>query len=119
MAQRSPHGRLFTAALLVPGVDITRTREYRFKYGFGLNLEQEIVKNVGVFCRLGWNDGHEEAWTFTDMNQVASAGVSVKGEAWRRPEDTVGVAGVISGISRETKSSSKPAAWASSTATEP
>lgn len=95
------HMGSYSAALSVPGVDITRTRAYRFKYGFGLNLEQEIVKNVGVFSRLGWNDGHEEAWTFTDMNQVASAGVSVKGEAWRRPDDTVGLAGVISGISSE------------------
>jgi high affinity Mn2+ porin len=37
--------------------DIVASREYRFKYGFGLNVEQEIIKNVGVFSRLGWSDG--------------------------------------------------------------
>jgi high affinity Mn2+ porin len=76
-------------------------RAYRYKYGFGLNWEQEVVRNVGVFSRLGWNDGHEETWTFTDANWSASLGVSVKGEAWRRPEDTFGLAGIVSGASRD------------------
>jgi high affinity Mn2+ porin len=53
-----------------------------------------------VFSRLGWNDGHIEAWIFTDVNQVASVGASIKGEAWHRPDDTIGVAGVVSGISK-------------------
>ena len=29
--------------------DINATAAYRYKFGFGLNLEQEIAKNVGVF----------------------------------------------------------------------
>ena len=52
---------------------------YRYKYGFGLNWEQEVAKNVGMFSRLGWNDGHNETWTFTDADWTASLGVSVKG----------------------------------------
>lgn len=90
----------YAEALSVPGVDITKTREYRFKYGFGLNLEQEVARNVGVFSRIGWNDGREEGWAYTDVNRFGSIGVSVKGEMWHRPDDTVGLAGVISGISR-------------------
>ncbi|MGA2247914.1 MAG: carbohydrate porin [Verrucomicrobiota bacterium] len=81
--------------------DITAARAFRYKYGFGLNWEQEIVKDIGMFSRLGWNDGHEEAWTFTDANWTASLGVSVKGEAWRRPDDTFGLAGVASGASSD------------------
>ncbi|MGD0813990.1 MAG: carbohydrate porin [Verrucomicrobiota bacterium] len=81
--------------------DIAAARAYRYKYGFGLNWEQEVAKSVGMFSRLGWNDGHEEAWTFTDVNWTASLGVSVKGEAWRRPDDTFGLAGVVSGASRQ------------------
>jgi hypothetical protein len=27
--------------------DIEATRDYRYKYGFGLNVEQEIVRNSG------------------------------------------------------------------------
>jgi high affinity Mn2+ porin len=82
-----------------PGADWTVARSERFKYGFGLNWEQEIVKNVGVFSRLGWNDGQEEGWVFSDVGYAASAGVSVKGAAWHRPGDTLGLAGVASGAS--------------------
>jgi high affinity Mn2+ porin len=89
----------YEAALSVPGADIALTRAYRHEYGFGLNAEQEITKNIGVFSRLGWNDGHNEAWLFTDTNHSASLGVSVKGERWHRPDDTFGLAGVMSGIS--------------------
>ncbi len=74
---------------------------YRYKYGFGLNWEQEITKDVGMFSRLGWNDGHEVAWTYTDANWSASLGVSVKGAAWKRPDDTFGLAGILSGASRD------------------
>jgi len=31
--------------------DIAATRAYRYKYGFGLNLEQELRKNIGFFTR--------------------------------------------------------------------
>lgn len=75
-------------------------RAYRYKYGFGLNWEQEVAKNVGLFSRLGWTDGQNETWTFTDADWSASLGVSVKGEAWHRPDDTFGLAGIVSGASR-------------------
>jgi high affinity Mn2+ porin len=83
------------------GADISAARAYRYKYGFGLNWEQAVAKGAGLFSRLGWNDGHQEAWTFTDANWTASLGVSVKGRAWRRPDDTFGLAGVVSGASRD------------------
>jgi len=80
--------------------DIEATRAYRTKYGFGLNVEQEIVKNVGAFSRLGWSDGENEAWVFSDVDRTATLGLSIKGEFWHRPNDTFGLAGVLSGISR-------------------
>jgi high affinity Mn2+ porin len=79
--------------------DATENNTYRKKFGFGLNLEQEVAKDVGVFARFGWNDGKTEAWSFTDVNRTASAGVSVKGSRWGRPDDTFGLAGVINGLS--------------------
>ena len=82
------------------GMDVTQTRAYRFKYGFGLNVDQELTHGVGVFTRLGWSDGRNEAWAFTDVDRTASVGVSIKGEFWNRPGDTVGLAGVINGLSR-------------------
>jgi high affinity Mn2+ porin len=73
----------------------------RCKYGFGLNWEQELAKNVGVFSRLGCNDGHEVAWTYTDANWAATLGLSVKGAAWHRPDDIFGLLGVLDGASHE------------------
>ena len=83
-----------------PGADISAAEAYRFKYGFGLNWEQEVVEDVGLFSRLGWNDGDEQGHAYTDVNWTTSVGVSVKGDAWRRSGDTFGLAGVISGASR-------------------
>jgi high affinity Mn2+ porin len=81
-----------------PGADLTAARTFRLKYGFGLNWEQEIAKNVGLFSRLGWNDGKEQGWMFTDVGYAGTLGLSVKGEAWNRPDDTFGLAGVLNGI---------------------
>lgn len=80
--------------------DITASSAYRYKYGFGLNWEQELVKNVGAFSRLGWSDGNSEAWVFSDVDYTATAGVSLQGGLWRRPGDTFGLAGVANGLSR-------------------
>jgi high affinity Mn2+ porin len=96
------HMGSYEAALDSPNrpADITASRGYRYKYGFGLNLEQELVKNVGVFARLGWSDGENEAWVFSDVDRTATLGLSIKGESWHRPNDTIGLAGVLNGLSR-------------------
>ncbi len=95
------HMGSFDAALDSPTrpADIAATREYRYKYGFGLNLEQELVKDVGAFSRLGWNNDQTEPWCFTDVGRTVSLGVSIKGGRWHRPDDTFAVAGVLNGIS--------------------
>jgi high affinity Mn2+ porin len=80
--------------------DVTLTRAYRFKYGFGLNWEQELTRDLGLWARAGWSDGRTESWAFTAIDSSASGGVFLKGRVWHRPNDTVGVAGVISGLSR-------------------
>ena len=89
----------YSAALYAPDTNIDLTHAQRHEFGFGLNLEQEITRDIGVFSRLGWNDGINEAWMFTDINHMGSVGVAVKGESWHRPDDTMGVAAVVSGIS--------------------
>ena len=93
------HMGSYADALSVPGANIMETRAYRQKYGFGLNLEQEITKDLGVFSRLGWSDGHTEAWVYSDVDRSVSLGTSIKGTAWHRADDTVGLAGVASGLS--------------------
>jgi high affinity Mn2+ porin len=81
------------------GENIMLTGAYRFKYGFGINLEQEIRKNLGAFARLGWSDGKNATWEFTDVDRTATGGLSLKGTWWRRPEDTVGLGVAVNGIS--------------------
>ncbi|HSP70530.1 MAG TPA: carbohydrate porin [Bryobacteraceae bacterium] len=80
--------------------DVTATRKAgTLKYGFGLNLEQEIARDVGVFARLGWNDGKTESFAFTAIDRLASGGVSVAGARWKRPDDAAATAFTASGIS--------------------
>ena len=82
--------------------DITATRRNgTLKYGFGVNVEQEITKELGVFARLGWNDGKTESFAFTAIDRLATGGISLKGGHWRRKFDTFATeftAGGISGV---------------------
>jgi high affinity Mn2+ porin len=79
--------------------DITKTRSYRYKYGYCLSFDQALTDDVGCFCRLGWNDGHSESWAFTEIDRTASAGLVMGGRWWCRPNDRIGLAGVLNGIS--------------------
>ena len=77
------------------------SRAFHHKYGFGLNWEQEVAKDIGLFSRLGWTPGHYDTWTFTDVDWTASLGVSIKGDAWHRSGDDCGVAFIVSGASTD------------------
>jgi len=69
------------------------------KYGFYANLEQQLVKDVGLFARASWNDGSNEILSFTDIDRSVSGGLSIKGSFWGRPSDTVGIGGAVNGLS--------------------
>ncbi len=75
--------------------------EYRYRYGIGLNMEQEITGDLGMFARLGWGNGQTESVAFTEIDETVSLGFSLKGSWWNRKSDTVGLAGVVNGISHE------------------
>src|SRR5216684_1132695 len=54
---------------LVPIPDITNhpwhvTR----KYGFGVNLEQNLTPNVTAFARWGWDNGKTESFAYTEID---------------------------------------------------
>jgi carbohydrate-selective porin OprB len=90
--------QLAAATNTVP--DVTKTlRSGTLKYGFGINMEQEVVKNLGIFARLGWNDGKTEDFAFTAIDRLATGGVSVSGAAWKRAEDTAASEFTASGLS--------------------
>jgi high affinity Mn2+ porin len=75
-----------------PDADLSSARVYRRKYGFGLNWEQKVTDDIGVFSRLGWNNGQVQGWMYNDSNWTASLGTSVKGTSWRRTNDVLGLA---------------------------
>ena len=79
--------------------DITQARAYRIKYGFAANVEQELTNDLGLFARLGWNNGQTESWAFTEIDSLVSGGLVIKGSRWRRPQDQVGIAVLASGLS--------------------
>jgi high affinity Mn2+ porin len=74
-------------------------RAYTSRPGASLNLEQQVTETMGVFARAGWSDGNVEPWDFTDIDRTLSGGVSLSGKQWGRPDDTVGIAGVINNVS--------------------
>jgi high affinity Mn2+ porin len=79
--------------------DVTATRRFgTLKYGTGLNFEQEISRDAGVFARLGWNDGKTESFAFTAIDRLATGGVSVKGAPWKRKDDVAATAFTASGL---------------------
>jgi high affinity Mn2+ porin len=86
----------FRNAILPDGTtDLASTRRPGTeKYGFGVNLEQAITRNIGAFARYGWADGKTEAWAFTQIDRSLSGGVSIDGKLWKRKSDRVGIAGV-------------------------
>ncbi len=80
--------------------DITATRRVgTLKYGFGVSADQEIAREIGVFGRLGWNDGKTESFAFTAIDRLATGGVSVNGGRWKRPHDTAATEVTVAGLS--------------------
>ena len=74
-------------------------RKDQTKFGFGLNIEQNFTDSVGAFARLSWNNGQTEAYSFTEINNSVLVGLSIKGNAWSRPDDVLGLAVATNGLS--------------------
>jgi high affinity Mn2+ porin len=82
----------------IPDIGLTR-HPGTLKYGTGVSWDQEIIKDLGLFARLGWNDGKTESFEFTAIDRMASGGVSLAGSRWRRKNDTVATGLFVAGIS--------------------
>lgn len=96
------HMGLYQAAIEGPSPpDITLSRAYRSKAGAGLNWEQEVADGLGVFARAGFDDGRTETWAYTEIDRALSAGLQADGKLWGRAGDSLGLAGIASGLSSE------------------
>lgn len=82
-----------------PDLNAVRHGE-QIKYGVGLNVEQALSPEVGVFARASWADGRTETYAFTEIDQSVSGGVLLKGSSWGRGQDSVGIALVSNGLSK-------------------
>ena len=83
--------------------DIAAVRKTHNRGGVSLNLEQQLQGDLGFFARAGWSQGQYEAFEFTDINKTVSFGLSLTGQRWGRPDDTVGVAVAVNNASSAAK----------------
>src|SRR5262249_52514413 len=79
--------------------DLTLTRRDRNKVGFGVNVEQDLREDLGMFVRASRNDGKSETFAFTEIDRTINGGLVLKGTSWSRPGDEVGVALAVNGLS--------------------
>jgi hypothetical protein len=87
---------------LVPTPDITsHPWHVTRKYGFGVNLEQSLTRNLTAFGRFGWDNGKTESFAYTEVDQTFAGGLGADGSLWRRRRDRAGVAFVTNGICKD------------------
>jgi len=84
----------------IPDINAVRSGE-QIKQGIGLNLEQAINGELGVFARASWADGQTETYAFTEIDRSLSFGALAKGGAWGRSDDSFGLAYARNALSAE------------------
>lgn len=72
---------------------------YQYKTGIGINGEQALTKNLGIYGRAFTSDGHTETMSFTEADNSVSIGMGLNGTSWQRPSDTVGISMMQNGLS--------------------
>lgn len=76
-------------------------RQTTIKYGFGVNLQQQVSRTVRLFSRFGWNEGQHESYAYTEVDQTVQVGGDLAGERWKRKLDKVGLVVVTNAIKRD------------------
>jgi len=71
------------------------------KYGFGVNLEQNLTRYLTAFGRFGWNNGKTESFAYTEVDQTFAGGVGARGALWHRRYDRAGLALVTNAICKD------------------
>lgn len=84
--------------IITPNIVSTR-QDGRTKYGIGINADYSHSDTWGLFGRMSYNDGKNETWAFTEIDQSASLGINLKGKLWNRSDDFAGLALATNGLS--------------------
>ncbi len=71
------------------------------KYGFALNIEQQLNSWVSAYGRFGWNNGRTESYAYTEVDQSVQLGLGFYGNGWKRKFDRGGVAFVSNAIKKD------------------
>jgi high affinity Mn2+ porin len=71
------------------------------KYGFGVNLEQNLTRNFTAFARWGWDNGKTESFAYTEIDSTAVEGIGANGTKWHRKQDRAGIAFLTNGIKKD------------------
>jgi len=71
------------------------------KYGFGVNVEQNLSRYLTAFGRFGWDNGKTESFAYTEVDQTFDMGLGANGAWWHRKQDRAGVAFVTNAISKD------------------
>ena len=70
--------------------DLCWVRRPNVKIGVGLNLEQHLTDDAGVFFRAMFSDGDTEVQAYTSADRSISIGALGKGSLWGRTLDVAG-----------------------------
>jgi high affinity Mn2+ porin len=63
-----------------PKPDVAAYRQQRrVKTGLGVNTEYTLPRLVRLFARAGWNEGHNESFAYTEVNNSVLAGGDLSG----------------------------------------
>jgi high affinity Mn2+ porin len=79
--------------------DLCWVRRPNVKLGIGINLEQNVAQDIGLFLRGMISDGQTEVDAYNSADRSLSFGAVAKGSLWRRPFDVAGVGFGMSWIS--------------------
>jgi len=71
------------------------------KYGFGINVEQNLTQYLTAFARFGWDNGKTESFAYTEVDQTFAEGVGASGAWWHRKQDRAGIAFVSNAIKKD------------------
>lgn len=71
------------------------------KYGFGINVEQNLTHFLTAFARTGWDNGKTESFAYTEVDQTVATGLGANGSWWHRKQDRAGLAIVTNGIKKD------------------
>lgn len=85
-----------------PKPDISSVEKFgAVKYGFGLNAEQELTRDLRAYARFGWNEGQHESFAYTEVDQTFAFGGDYAGTSWSRPNDKLGLTFVTNAIKKD------------------